>query len=116
MKELTFELGETYNEISVLKEAQLESKGKLKPSDITKYNEYAQSAIKFFQLFTKQYYIDSKLPDAIDVDELGPFLRAQFYVSRLFGRLLFPQEKFAIPSLTERYCYCIVVQSASHAD
>lgn len=102
IKELTYELGETFHEIALVKEGQLSTKEKLKASDRSKYNEYALNSIKYFKMFIQQYSTEDDLPPStIDLDELGPFLRAHFYIARLYGRQLLPDRHDQVASLKQ---------------
>ncbi|CAM9811129.1 unnamed protein product [Discosporangium mesarthrocarpum] len=112
-KELSFELGEVYEELADFKRQRLEEKlkggqgaspqGVIKPADVRKMNELYQVSVDYFSHFVDMYHKESpgggqggernqedelaKVEDG----EVGPYLQARFRRARLLGKLQFAE-------------------------
>ena len=89
-----------------------------------KLREYMEKSIFHYNAYVKQYYYDEdpekpQFPSKIDADELGPFLRAQFYCARLHGRLASNVGENQVFHLKKKYvcrnrCCCSVDRSVAY--
>lgn len=88
-RQLMFEIAEAYSDMVDLKMAIAEESGG-PPSvhAVKKINMLINQSIKFFQSFIDSLKHKGALPEKFDEDTVRPALVAQFYIARLYSKLI----------------------------
>lgn len=88
-RQLMFEIAEAYSDMVDLKIAIAEESGGPPVAHaVKKINTLINKSIKFFQSFLDSLKRNGKLPDTFDEDSVRPALVAQFYMARLYSKLI----------------------------
>jgi len=83
-RQLTFEIAETYSNMSDLKKAIVEENpSKFSASAVKKINHLILQAIKYYQAFVDSYQREGKLPEKFEDDDTRGVLMCFFYMARL---------------------------------
>ena len=88
-RQLMFEIAESYSDMIDLKMSIAEESGGA-PSmhAVKKINTLINQSIKFFQSFSDSLKHKGALPEKFDEDTVRPALVAQFYIARLYSKLI----------------------------
>lgn len=99
-RQLMFEIAEAYSDMVDLKIAIAEETGG-SPSThaVKKINTLINQSIKFFQSFLDSLKRNGKLPENFDEDSVRPALVAQFYIARLYSKLICADRRGKVENL-----------------
>lgn len=99
-RQLMFEIAEAYSDMVDLKIAIAEeSGGPPHAHAVKKINTLINQSIKFFQSFLDSLKRNGELPEKFDEDSVRPALVAQFYIARLYSKLLCADKRGKVENL-----------------
>lgn len=118
-RQLMYEIAEAYSEMVDLKIAIVEESGEApRAHSVKKINTLINQSIKFFQNYLDSLKRHGKLPETFDEDSVRPALVAQFYIARLYSKLICADKRGKVENLKKSldiYQY-LVKYCDSHTD
>ena len=114
-RQLMFEIAEAYSDMIDLKIAIAEEAGGPPlPHAAKKINSLINQSVKFFQSFLDSLKRNGELPETFDDDVVRPALVAQFYVARLYAKMICADKRTKVEFLKK--CWDIYEYLVNYCD